>query len=84
MKKIQSKIFTLNAWDLLKGLIVAVLSAFLTALYELLEAGTWPIEIQHLGVAALTAWVGYLIKQLFTGTKQPLQDMPVEPKNIKS
>lgn len=64
-----SKIFALNAKDLLKGAIVAFGGAVLTAIYNSLQTGVFPTTWEQykpillVGAAALIA---YLSKNLLT------------------
>lgn len=56
---------TLNWRDVINGLLVAVLGAGLTTVQQLLMEGG-KIDWKVVGIAALTAGVGYLIKNIFT------------------
>lgn len=66
-----SKFLGLNWQDALKGLIVAVFTAFLTALIPMLEAGTWPSKPQLLqaAIAGVTAAAAYLLKNVLTNSQ---------------
>jgi xanthine/uracil/vitamin C permease (AzgA family) len=60
-----SKLFRLNKNDLVKGFILAILTAFLTGLYQVLIVGEISVEaIKTIFIAMLTAGVSYLIKNL--------------------
>ena len=63
-----SNFLTLDQKDIVKGFIVAILSASLTALYNLLTAGTTidTAQLTSVAIAGVTAGLGYLIKNLFT------------------
>lgn len=68
MKK--SGFLKLNASDLLKGLLVAVITALLTGLYALVQAGAefnW-ITLNPVVLASVGAGLSYLIKNLFTNS----------------
>lgn len=66
-----SKFLGLNWQDAVKGLIVAVLTAFLSALIPMLEAGTWPSKSQILQavIAGVTAAAAYLLKNVLTNSQ---------------
>jgi hypothetical protein len=65
----KSKLFTLNSTDLLRGLLIAFLTALLTGLLELFQAGpflfNWP-AFQPIVYSAIAAAMAYLIKNLLT------------------
>lgn len=63
-----SGFFKLNWADFGKGLIVAVLTAFLTGLVQTLENGALPSgeQLKVAGIMAASAGVAYLVKNLFT------------------
>ena len=63
MNTIKSGFLKLNSYDIVKGLEVAVLSAVLTALVQMLSTG---INLKELGVIALTTGLSYLAKNLLT------------------
>ena len=75
-----SKFLSINELDIIKWFVVAILSASLTALYNLLVAGTTLGKAQLIacGVAGITAWLGYLIKNVFTNSDWAV--MAKEPK----
>ena len=64
----RSKFLTLNWRDFLKGLLLAVLSAVITFLYELLQAGPVVFDKELLtkaGMIAVSTVLAYLLKNLF-------------------
>ncbi len=60
-----SKLFDLSWRDLVKGLIMAVGSAVLTALYQAITNGG-QIDWNVIGTVGISAAVAYLIKNVFT------------------
>ena len=60
-----STLFRLNAADIFKGVVVAVMSAIVGTLYELLQAGS-VIDWKQVGIIGAVAGLGYLVKNLFT------------------
>lgn len=70
-----SKLFTLNIYDFLKGLIVAVLTPIIVFAQGYFAEGTLDIELSALFAVGLSGFLAYLIKNFFTD--QPKQ---VEPK----
>lgn len=70
----KSKIFTLDARDLINGLIIAFLTAFLTGIIEILGNGavfTW-ITIKPVLIAGISAALAYLIKSFSTNSHNQL------------
>lgn len=57
-----SKTFTLNWRDLVKGLLVSVISAVLTALLPLLQDGDFKINWNLILTVAATTGISYLLK----------------------
>jgi hypothetical protein len=69
MKK--SKFLNLNARDFLKGLLVAVLTALLTGVYQLLQMGgdlSW-LTLKPVVMASAAAGLSYLIKNLLSNSQ---------------
>lgn len=60
----QSKKYSVNWLDVVKGAIVATLTSGLTALQTAIDSGS--IAWKPVGMAALAGFVGYLIKNFFT------------------
>lgn len=76
-----SKFLGVSLHDFFKGVILAILTAICTPIYNYLESGGDPLQYnwhQCLGLA-LTAFVGYTLKQVLTNsegklfTKEPNQ-----------
>lgn len=63
----KSKLFKLNATDLLRGLIVAVVTAILTGLYDLVQSGG-TLSMKAVFIPGILAMLSYLIKNLFTNS----------------
>lgn len=57
-----SKFFTWNLLDFIKGLITAVFSAVLTVAYQMITVRN--LNYHEIGFVALTSAVGYLLKNL--------------------
>lgn len=71
----KSAFLNLHWKDLLKGFIVAVVGAILTALYTVLEAGQLPAnwdEWKPMLIGGLAAGIAYLLKNLFTNSNDEL------------
>jgi hypothetical protein len=62
----KSKKFKLNFRDIIKGLVVTVISGVITTAYQGLQTGT-PMDINQIGVSAGAAGVGYICKNFFEG-----------------
>ncbi len=70
----KSKIFTLDSRDLINGLIIAFLTAFLTGIIEILGNGavfTW-ITMKPVLIAGISAALAYLIKNFSTNSRNQL------------
>lgn len=68
-----SKLFAINAKDLLKGLILVVLTSVITIVTQTLQLGSLTFDWKTIGMTALTAGLAYLLKQLTTNSDgQPL------------
>jgi len=68
----RSGFLKLNARDFFKGLIMAAGSAAITFLYQLIQAGPLVFDaamFKSLGLAALSAIIVYLGKNLFENTE---------------
>lgn len=59
-----SKLFKVNGYDLLKGFIVSIISAVLTLLLTQLQSGN--IDWQAVLTVALISAISYILKQLGT------------------
>jgi len=74
MKKI-SEYLRLNAFDLLKGGIVASISAVFSYLITILDnhqiPTTWN-EWKYIGIVVISSFISYLIKNIFTNSKGEL------------
>jgi len=67
----KSKIFTLDWRDLLNGLIIAILTAILTGIIDILGNGAvfdW-VHIKPIIIAGITAAFAYLLKSLSTNSR---------------
>ena len=60
-----SKIFTLNIQDAIRGLAVAVLSAVIALVLNMLQNGA-SIDWKSVGVTALIAGLGYIAKNFLS------------------
>lgn len=61
-----SNFLSLNLQDFGKGLIVAVGSAVLAAVYNVLQAGSLNFDWKAIGIVAVSAGVSYLAKNFLT------------------
>lgn len=65
-----SKLFTLDGKDLLKGLILAVITAILTGIYQIVQTNAaldWA-TFKPIATATVLAVISYLIKNLATNS----------------
>ncbi len=70
----KSKFFTLDWKDLLRGLLIAFLTAILTGVINILDTGavfTW-MTIKPVLIAGISAALSYLLKCLATNSQDQL------------
>ena len=58
-----SNLFNLNWKDFFKGLVMAIITAALTLVYQLLQAGS-VIDWNQVGLVSITAALAYILKNL--------------------
>jgi hypothetical protein len=63
-----STFLNLNFNDFVKGLAVAVLTSVLTIVYDVVQTGSLTFDWKHIGTAAITTAIAYLLKNLFTNS----------------
>jgi hypothetical protein len=63
-----SKLWTLISMDYAKGLIVAVITAVLTILLQMLQ-NQQTIDFKQIGLIGLTAGIAYILKNLATDSQ---------------
>jgi hypothetical protein len=63
-----STFLSLNTKDFIKGLLVAVLSAIVTILYNTIQTGSLDFDWKQIGVMALTSALAYIMKNLFSNS----------------
>jgi VIT1/CCC1 family predicted Fe2+/Mn2+ transporter len=70
----KSNFLRLNTSDLVKGFVVAFLSASLTGIINTLDSGMLPLlsELKQAGIVGLTAGLSYLLKNLLTNSEDEL------------
>lgn len=74
-----NKQYTLNWRDMLRGLLIAVVTASLTGVYEAItQCGISCIDWKQTGGIALAAGLAYLIKNFFTPTEIVVVNPPPE------
>lgn len=62
----QSKLYSINWRDALRGLIIAVGTPVLIAIERVIDAGKMDFSIKSLVMAGIGGGVAYLIKNFFT------------------
>jgi hypothetical protein len=63
-----STFLNLNNKDFIKGLIVAVLSAVITIIYNTVQSGSLTFDWKAIGLTALSSAMAYIMKNLFTNS----------------
>jgi hypothetical protein len=76
-----SKQYTLNLKDGLRGLLMAVLGAVLTALYPVVSGGSFDFNWKSIAAGAVTTAIAYLLKNFFTPTEVVITKVPDEVVN---
>lgn len=66
-----SELFNLNIKDAIRGVVVAVLSAVITLVLEVLKNGA-SIDWKQVGIVALIAGLGYIAKNFLSDEKGKL------------
>ena len=66
-----SQFLEVNKRDMVKGLIVAVLTAFLTGIMAVLKEGGLPTsdDLKAIGLTTLAATLSYILKNFLTNTE---------------
>jgi len=77
-----SRQFTLNGRDVIKGLMVAILSPVVTILLTSLNAGSLVFDWKAIGAVALAAGLTYILKNFLTPTEVVITD-PTAVQSIK-
>jgi len=63
-----SSIFTLNKADFIKGLIIAIITAVITLLYNTVQTGSLTFDWKAISTAAASAALAYIMKNLLTNS----------------
>jgi hypothetical protein len=67
-----SPFLTLNARDFVKGLFIAILTAVVTMIYTSIEANNLVLDWKSIGMAALSASIAYIMKNLLTNSNDQI------------
>ena len=80
----ESKKFSLSFRDLLRGMLIAILTPVLFLLQKSLEVGQLTFDWHALGMAAVGGFLAYLIKNFFTDAEKPKQTNENNDSDISS
>lgn len=75
-----SSLFTLNSRDWIKGLVIAVLTAIITVVYNTIQTGALVLDWKAISIAGISAALAYITKNLLTNsndqllTKEPVKE----------
>lgn len=74
----------LDLKDFLKGVVMAVLVPVITIITQSLDAGTLTFNWVSIGIAALSGFLGYLVKNFLTPSSVSIQNITkAEVKAVK-
>jgi hypothetical protein len=65
----KSSFLSLNTQDYLRGLIVSVLSAVVTIMYQSVQAGDFVFDFKSIAKVGFAAALGYIVKNLVTNSQ---------------
>ena len=65
-----SDFLKLNLNDILKGLLMAILTPVVVIIQQSLDAGLFVFDWKSIGLAALSGGVAYLVKNFFTAASK--------------
>ena len=84
MATVTSKQFTLNWRDITRGFITAIITAFLTSVYQSIESGALPTlaQLKTAGLIGLGAGVSYLLKNLLSPAK--IEIVPANKEQVEA
>lgn len=81
MATVTSKQFSLNARDFVRGAILAIITPVLAIITNSLDKGELTFNWKLIGVTAISAFIGYLVKNYFTPTRievKPVSDIQAQ------
>jgi len=79
-----SSLFTLNSKDWTKGLVIAILTAIITVVYNTIQTGALVLDWKAISIAAISAALAYITKNLLTNSDdQLLTKEPVKKEIVK-
>lgn len=78
MKATISKRFRLNFKDFSKAFLMAIIIPVLEIIQRSLSVGEWTFNFKTIGIAALSGFVGYLLKNFLEPTKTIVKGDHVE------
>ena len=67
-----SSLLTLNSRDWIKGLVVAVITAIITVVYNTIQAGALVLDWKAISIAGISAALAYITKNLLTNSQDQL------------
>ena len=65
----KSKLYRINIYDFIKGLIIAILTPMLLEMQSYLSTGKLDIKIESIFAVGFSGLIAYLIKNFFTNNK---------------
>jgi hypothetical protein len=79
-----SSLFTLNSKDWGKGLVIAILTAIITVVYDTIQTGALVLDWKAISIAGISAALAYITKNLLTNSNdQLLTKEPVKEEIVK-
>lgn len=71
-----SKIFTIDRLDILKALLIALLTPVLVIVQSSLDAGNLSLNWKSIAMASIGGGLAYILKNFFSQSKVIIKDVP--------
>jgi hypothetical protein len=75
----RSKLYKIELVDFFNGLVTSVFSAVVFFVYDSLQMGAIVLEWQKIGITALSAALGYIIRKYLTNSRGELLTKETRP-----
>lgn len=72
--------WTLNTWDLIQGLVMAILTPVIVVIQQSLDLGILTFDVKAIGMAAIAGALAYMLKKLPQSGKILIEKSAVQDK----